>query len=98
MLALTSSAAEAIRDITFALPEATGIRLAPLPGLPLNGSGSDTQLEAQPAGAPDATDEVLDEQGAKLFIEPSLVSHLDDKVLDVEIEGPQVTFVLSQAT
>ena len=75
--------------------EASGIRLARLPGLPLNGSGADTQLEVQPAPAPDEADQVLEEQGAKLFIEPSLVPHLDDKVLDVEMEGAQATFVLS---
>jgi iron-sulfur cluster assembly protein len=95
MLAVTSSAAAAIRDITGAIPAAAGIRLAPLPGLPMNGSKAETQLEAQPAPAPDAADEVLEEEGASLFIEPSLIPHLDDKVLDVEMEGVQATFVLS---
>ncbi len=98
MLAVTSSAAEAIRDIAVALPEAAGIRLASLPGLPLNAFGPDTRLEIQPVPAPDEADEVLDEQGARVFIEPSLVPHLDDKVLDVEMDGPQATFVLSRQT
>lgn len=95
MLAVTSSAAEAIRAITSAIPAAAGIRLAPLPGPPLNGSGRETMLEAQPAPAPDEADEVLHEEGANLFIEPALVPHLDDKVLDVEMDGVQATFVLS---
>lgn len=94
MLAVTSTAAEAIRDIISAMPTAEGLRLAPRAGVPLNGSGPATWLEAQPAPAPEEADEVLDEQGAQLFIEPSLAAHLDDKVLDVEIEGGQATFVL----
>jgi Fe-S cluster assembly iron-binding protein IscA len=95
MLAVTSSAAEAIRTITSAIPQAAGIRLAPVPGPPVNGSGPETLLEAQPAPAPDAADEVLHEDGASVFIEPALVPHLDDKVLDVEMDGAQATFVLS---
>lgn len=96
MLAVTSSAAEAIRDIASAIPETAGIRLAPLPGVQVNGSMPDTGLEAQPAASPDEADEVLQEEGATLFIEPSLVPHLEDKVLDVEMEGVQATFVLSR--
>ena len=95
MLALTPSAAEAIREMTSAIPQAAGIRLATRAGVPLNGSGPATWLEAQPAPAPEDADEVLDEDGAQLFIEPALAAHLDDKVLDVELEGPQATFVLS---
>ena len=95
MLAVTSSAAAAIKEITGAIPEAAGIRLARLPAPPMNGSAASTQLEAQPAPAPEAADEVVREDGANLFIEPSLVPDLDDKVLDVEMDGPQATFVLS---
>lgn len=94
VLSVTSSAGEAIREITSAIPDAAGIRLAPIPGPPVNGSGPTTLLEAQPASGPDRADEVLHEQQAKLFIDPSLVAHLDDKVLDAEVNGPETTFVL----
>lgn len=96
MLEVTPSAAEAIRDITSAIPEAEGIRLARLPAVPLNGSGPTTPIEAQPASRPEEADEVLHEEGARVFVEPSLVSHLDDKVLDVEMQGPEATFVLGR--
>lgn len=96
MLEVTPSAAEAIRDIASAIPEVEGIRLARLPAKPLNGSGPTTPIEAQPAAAPEEADAVLREEGAQVFVEPSLVLALDDKVLDVEIEGPQTTFVLGR--
>ena len=94
MLSVTSSAAEAIRGIASAIPEAAGIRLAPLARVPTNGSGPATSVEAQPAAGPDESDEVLERQHAQLFIDRSLVAHLDDKVLDADTEGARTTFVL----
>ena len=96
MLSLTSSAAEAIEGITSAIPDAAGIRLAPLPAPPTNGSRPATSVEAQPAAGPDESDEVLEGQHAQLFIDRSLVAQLDDKVLDVDVEDAQTTFVLRQ--
>jgi Fe-S cluster assembly iron-binding protein IscA len=96
MLALTSSAAQAIRGITSVMPEAAGIRLARLPGLPENGWGPATNVEAQPAPAPDLADAVLNRDHASVFIDPALVESLADKVLDAEIEGAQTTFVLRE--
>jgi hypothetical protein len=78
------------------MPQAAGIRLARLPGLPQNGWGPATNVEAQPAPAPDRSDEVLAGEEASLFIEQALVEPLADKVLDAETEGSYTTFVLRE--
>ncbi len=94
MLSVTSSAAEAIRGIASAIPDAAGIRLAPLAAVPTNGSRPATGVEAQPAARPEESDEVLEGEHAQLFVDRSLVPHLDDKVLDADVEGARTTFVL----
>ena len=96
MLEITSSAAEAIRGLTSAIPHAAGIRLAARPGPSMNGSGPTHGFEAQPAAAPDESDAVLRGDEADVFIDPALVPHLDDKVLDAELDGPSTTFVLRE--
>jgi Fe-S cluster assembly iron-binding protein IscA len=96
MLALTTSAAEAIRGLTCAMPRAAGIRLAQVAGLPENGWGPATHVEAQPAPAPDSGDEVLSREHATVFIEHTLVEPLADKVLDAKTEEAAITFVLRE--
>jgi len=81
MLTLTADAAAEIRSLIEKpeVPEGGGLRIANDPG-----AGSLTlSLAATPADA----DTVLEEAGARLFLEPQAAAILDDKTLDVDA-GP----------
>ncbi len=94
MLMLTSNAAEAVKTMAEAAPE-----------LP-NDSG--LRIHAEPTGErkvgfgltlvqePDEGDQVIEEAGARVFIEPETVVYLEDKILDATIAGDRVQFSLSQ--
>ncbi|HYV14968.1 MAG TPA: HesB/YadR/YfhF-family protein [Conexibacter sp.] len=92
MLAITDSAADAIRGIVAApgLPEGAGLRIT----LQGDSSADATALEVTVAELPDASDQVLDEEGARVFVEEQAVEMLDDKLLDAQVEGTRVGFTL----
>lgn len=93
MLAITETAAEAIRGIVSApeLPEGAGLRIATQPG-----SGDAAALEVSVAATPAASDQVVDERGARVFVEAEAIPLLDDKLLDAQIDGSRVGFMLSE--
>jgi Fe-S cluster assembly iron-binding protein IscA len=93
VLTLTDTAAEAIRGIVAApeIPEGAGLRIATAPGAEQAGA-----LEVTVAETPAATDQVVDEAGARVFVEADAVPLLDDKLLDAQIEGTRVGFTLSE--
>ena len=74
MLTLTENAVTAIRGLTGGEPEQAGLRIATSPT-----AGA---LTMNLAPTPDAGDQVVDEQGARLFLDPGAASVLDDKELD----------------
>jgi iron-sulfur cluster assembly protein len=91
MLALTDRAVEAVRDIVSASGESSetgGLRLT-------------TEREAAQAGfklrvvpMPAEDDAVIEEHGARVFVEPEAAALLDDKVLDATVEQNQVAFTV----
>ncbi|HEV7773503.1 MAG TPA: HesB/YadR/YfhF-family protein [Conexibacter sp.] len=91
MLTLTDTAAEAIRGIVAApeLPDGAGLRIATQP------DAEQASLEVSVAESPAETDQVVSEAGARVFVEADAVPLLDDKLLDAEIEGTRVGFMLS---
>jgi iron-sulfur cluster assembly protein len=93
VLAITDTAAEAIRGIVSApeLPDGAGLRIATQPG-----SAPASALEVTVAETPAETDQVVDELGARVFVEADAVPLLDDKLLDAQIEGSRVGFTLSE--
>ncbi|HKG03830.1 MAG TPA: HesB/YadR/YfhF-family protein [Conexibacter sp.] len=92
MLTLTDTAAEAIRGIVAApeLPDGAGLRIATQP------DAEQASLEVSVAESPAETDQVVSEAGARVFVEAEAVPLLDDKLLDAEIEGTRVGFMLSE--
>ena len=91
MLAMTDTAADAIRGIVAApgLPEGAGLRIA------MQGDSVErSALEVTVAELPGESDQVLDEDGARVFVEEQVVEMLDDKLLDAEIDGTRVGFTL----
>ena len=92
MLALTENAVEAVRDIVSSSDEASetsGLRMV----AEREGMQANFHLSVVPLPAED--DEVIDEQGARLFLEPKAASLLDDKVLDALVEQDQVAFTIA---
>ena len=93
MLALTENASLAIEGILSAstIPDGAGIRIAPPPGEDPAAAG---QFHVTVAGSPAETDHVIDESGARVFVDESVAGLLDDKLLDANVIEDQVHFVL----
>jgi iron-sulfur cluster assembly protein len=92
LLALTDNAVEAVRDIVSSSDEGSetsGLRMV----AEREGMQANFQLSVVPLPAED--DEVIDEQGARVFLEPKAASLLDDKVLDATVEQDQVAFTIA---
>jgi iron-sulfur cluster assembly protein len=92
VLALTDSAVEAVKDIVSsagAAPETGGLRMV------AEQVGMQTNLQLSVVSLPAEDDEVIDEQGARVFLEPQAASLLDDKVLDASVEQNQVAFTIA---
>jgi iron-sulfur cluster assembly protein len=92
VLTITDTAAEAIRGIVAApeLPDGAGLRIATQP------DAEQATLEVSVAESPAETDQVVSEAGARVFVQAEAVPLLDDKLLDAEIEGTRVGFMLSE--
>jgi iron-sulfur cluster assembly protein len=91
MLMITQDAAEAIARALTDEPDSAGFRIAES-AHSLNGSGPALQMELAPAPAED--DEVIEDSGVRLFVEPRAARTVDGKVLDVDIEEGEVRFAL----
>jgi iron-sulfur cluster assembly protein len=59
----------------------------------LAGTRANFHLSVVPLPAED--DEVIDEQGARVFLEPEAASLLEEKVLDANPEEDQVAFTIA---
>ncbi|HEY4278020.1 MAG TPA: HesB/YadR/YfhF-family protein [Conexibacter sp.] len=92
MLAITTTAADAIRGIVASpdIPAGAGLRIAPQPG----SEEESNRLEVTIAAMPAESDQVLDEEGARVFLEEHAAELLDDKMLDAQIDGQQVGFFI----
>ena len=93
MLAITDTAAEAIRGIVAApeIPDGAGLRIATSPDEAQTGT-----LEVTVAEVPADSDQVVDEDGARVFVEEQAIPLLDDKLLDAQVEGTRVGFTLTR--
>jgi iron-sulfur cluster assembly protein len=90
MLALTETAADAIRKLTEA-PIADGVRISTA-GASVNGHGPDLRIEVVPG--PVVDDAVIEAAGARIYLEPGAMRVLDHKVLDADVDGDQVHFAI----
>ncbi len=89
MLTLSSGAVAAIREITHqpGLSEQTGVRIAAT--APGNGSPA---FEIAVASMPEPTDDVIESEGARVFLDPEASVAFEDKELDAEISDGQIRF------
>ena len=92
LLALTDSAVQAVKDLVSSsdeVAEAGGLRMV----AERAGTRANFQLSVVPLPAED--DEVIEEQGVRVFLEPEAASLLDDKVLDATVEQDKVAFTIA---
>lgn len=91
MLTVTSNAADAIRNLTSqpGVPH-TGVRIA-------GTGGEEPSLTLGLSEAPEPGDEVIEEQGARVFLEPEAAATLDDKALDAQVDAEgSVSFLVGE--
>jgi iron-sulfur cluster assembly protein len=94
VLQITSAAAQAITAITLSVPGSAGVRITHMEQASTNGHGPVAVFDFYPAPEPGEADEVVNEQGAQVFLEPDVVPLLDDKRLDAELDGDEVRFTV----
>ena len=87
MLTLTNHAQDAVRTLTQdpQAPELAGLRIA------AGNQGLELMLVAEPAPG----DALIDDDGARVFLESQAANLLDERTLDAEIEGDKVNFFLA---
>ena len=87
MLTLTNHAQDAVRTLTKdpQAPERAGLRIA------AGNQGLELMLVAEPAPG----DALIDDDGARVFLESQAANLLDERTLDAEIEGDKVNFFLA---
>jgi iron-sulfur cluster assembly protein len=96
VLHVTPAAAEAIEEITSSVPGSAGMRITMIPEASTNGTGPTTVFDFYPAPEPDLGDAVIEAEGIQLFLEPEVAPFLDDKLLDAEISGDEVRFMVAE--
>jgi iron-sulfur cluster assembly protein len=92
LLALTDHAVEAVKDIVSSSGEASetsGLRVV------AERAGLQASFQLSVVALPAEDDEVIEEQGARVFLEPDAASLLEDKVLDASGEQNQVAFTIA---
>jgi len=91
LLALTDSAVQAVKGIVSSseeAPEMGGLRVV------ADAVGAQAKFELSVVALPGEDDEVVEEQGARVFLDPAAASLLEDKVLDASVEQNQVAFTI----
>lgn len=94
MLTLTADAETAIRSLVEADPAGqAGVRIATTPAV----DGEGRQLGMEITESPQAGDQVIDSEGARVFLDETAASLLDHETLDVQIDpdAKQVNFFLA---
>jgi iron-sulfur cluster assembly protein len=94
VLTLTSNAAEALKTIAEAspeLPSESGLRIQAEPT-----EEGRVSLGLTMVASPDVDDQVIEEAGARVFVEPETAAILEDKILDATVAGDRVQFTLSE--
>jgi iron-sulfur cluster assembly protein len=84
MLVLTEAAAEVVKSLTATpqAPQTAGLRIASATDAPTPGG-----LQVTAAPGPAEFDQIIDADGANVYLEPQAAAFLDDKVLDAEVDN-----------
>lgn len=80
MLTLTENASTIVKTLTEQTPDRdAGLRIS-------SSNAEHTSFAAAVAPAPEPADQVVEADGARLFLEPGAAVALDDKVLDAAVD------------
>ncbi|HET7044453.1 MAG TPA: hypothetical protein VFI37_06350 [Gaiellaceae bacterium] len=93
LLALTDNAVEAVKNIVSSagdVPDTGGLRVF------AEREGTEANFKLSVAALPAEDDQVVEEQGARVFLEPEAATLLDDKVLDASVDERQVAFTIAE--
>jgi iron-sulfur cluster assembly protein len=87
VLTLTDHAQDAVRTLTQdpQAPDSAGLRIA------AGDEGLELMLVAEPAPG----DALIDERGARVFLEEQAAQLLEERILDAQVEGDKVNFFLA---
>ena len=98
VLALTEDAIEGVQAILTApgVPEGAGVPITA--ATPASGPSTAVGLQVALAAVPDEGDEVIEEAGARVFLEDIVAELLQDKLLDADHDGEQVRFSIGNAS
>jgi iron-sulfur cluster assembly protein len=91
LLALTDRAVEAVKGIVSSLEETSengGLRMV------TERAGTQANVHLSVVALPAEDDAVIEDHGARLFLDPDAALLLDDKVLDATIDQGQIAFTL----
>jgi len=94
MLTLTENAAKAVEEIVAADPEVAedaGVRIYAMPR-----EDGGTTLGVAVAETPQEDDQVIEEAGARVFVESTIVGLVDSKTLDAVADEKGTHFTLSE--
>lgn len=85
MLVLTTAAAEVVKAVTNApeAPQGAGLRIAASAPQPQSAGA----LQVTAAEGPGDGDQILEGDGARVFLESEAALYLEDKVLDARMDG-----------
>jgi Fe-S cluster assembly iron-binding protein IscA len=90
VLTITTEAAQAINAIVGSSPMPQGgLKISAKPV-----TDSESTLELSVVESPAENDQVIEDQGTRVFLEQLASDYLEDKVLDAEVEGEQIRFTL----
>jgi iron-sulfur cluster assembly protein len=93
VLTLTQDATEVIEGLLAGpgVPDGAGVRIAS--AYP-TGADAPSALQVRLAAEPNDHDEVIEDSGARVFVEDVVTGFLEDKLLDVDRDGDQVRFAI----
>lgn len=97
MLALTENATEAIEEILSAptVPDEGGVRIAA--AAPVDSAEPAVgDLHVTVADSPAESDQVIEEDSARVFVGEEVADYLDDKLLDASISERGVSFAIGE--
>jgi iron-sulfur cluster assembly protein len=80
MLELTGAAADSIRRLVADLPSGAGLRVA----LEKPGNGTEPEFSLCVVRGPESEDEVVEQKGARVFVDSAASAYFEDKVLDAD--------------
>jgi Fe-S cluster assembly iron-binding protein IscA len=94
VLTITPNAAQTIEWILASpeIPDSAGIRISPS-GPAMNGAGAG-ELALTVAEEPDAGDQVIEQEGARVFVQETVAAYLDEMSLDANVIDDQVKFMI----